>query len=366
MGPILTAVTVTAAIAVALAVLLTLAERVFVQSGPVRLSVNDGEPAEVSSGAPLLQVLRGADIFVPSACGGRGTCGTCKVKVTKGGGPLLPTEKILLTPAEMEGSMRLSCQVKVRGDTAVELPASMLEATELTTVVEKLEKLNYDTRRVVLKFQGDVNFEFVAGQYVQLEIPPHDGSAEPVQRAYSIASPPTEGGRIELIIRLVPYGIATTFVHELMLEGDNIAVNGPHGEFQLHDTPAEAVFIAGGSGIAPFEAILADMAVKGSKKKVTLIFGAVSKRDLYDTDKLKAYENEIENYTFVPALAAPRKVDEREGETGLVTDVAKRLLGDMTGMEAYLCGSPGMIDACIKALVDAGIKEEEIYYDKFG
>lgn len=365
MGPVVTAVGVLVGLGAFLALILVLAERKLVRSGPVRLRINDADPLEVAGGEPLLSVLRERKIFIPSACGGRGSCGLCKVRILEGGGPVLPTETPHLTPEEIENRVRLSCQVKVREDMAIEIPAQLLEVEEYEARVEAIEELTYDIRRVRLAFDPGVEFRFRAGQYVQIETPIYDGLGEPVYRAYSISSPPQETGAIELIIRKVPRGICTTFIHELLLVGDRLKLNGPYGEFYLRETPAEAVFIAGGSGLAPFESILADMVARGLRKKVTLFFGAVSRRDLYDVERLEAYCDRLEGFSFVPALSKPAPEDAWTGETGLITDVVARHYESMEGMEAYLCGSPGMIDACVKVLTQKGVPEDRIYYDKF-
>ncbi len=365
MGDVLTAVGVLVGLGAILALILVMAERKLVHSGPVRLTINDADPVEVPGGEPLLSVLRERKIFVPSACGGRGSCGLCKVTVRSGGGPVLPTEIPHLSPEEIEERVRLACQVKVRGDTAIEIPAHLLEVEEYEVRVEAIEELTYDIRRLRLAFGPGVAFRFRAGQYVQIETPIYDGLGEPVYRAYSISSPPQGTGAIELIIRKVPRGICTTYVHELLLVGDRLTLNGPYGEFYLRDTPAEAVFIGGGSGLAPFESMLADMAERGIRKKVTLFFGAVARRDLYDLERFAAHEKAVPGFRFVPALSDPAPDDGWDGETGLITEVVGRSYGDMAGMEAYLCGSPGMIDACVRVLTAKGVAEDSIFYDKF-
>lgn len=365
MGDVLTAVGVLVGLGAILALVLVVAERRLVHSGPVRLTINDADPVEVPGGEPLLSVLRERKIFVPSACGGRGSCGLCKVRILEGGGPVLPTETPHLSPEEIKDRIRLACQVKVRGDTAIEIPAHLMEVEEYEVRVEAIEELTYDIRRLRLAFGSGVAFRFRAGQYVQIETPIYDGLGEPVYRAYSISSPPQDTDAIELIIRKVPRGICTTFVHELLLVGDRLRINGPYGDFYLRETPAEAVFIAGGSGLAPFESILADMAARSVRKKVTLFFGAVSRRDLYDLERLHAYRERLPGFSFVPALSHPDPEDDWQGETGLITDVVARHYGSMEGMEAYLCGSPGMIDACVGVLTEKGVPEDRIFYDKF-
>ncbi len=359
------AVAVLSALGAALALVLVWTERLLGARGSVALRINEAAPTQVAAGQDLLSLLRERGVFVPSACGGRGSCGLCKVQVLEGGGPLLPTEEPHLSAPEREQGWRLACQIKVRTDLAVRVPEPLLGVREYTVTVEAIEALTHDIRRVRLSFEPGVAFRFRAGQYVQLETPVYDGLAEPVYRAYSIASPPSRTDAIDLIIRKVPRGICTTYVHELLLVGDRLRISGPFGDFYLRDTPAEAVFIAGGSGLAPFESILADMAERGMRKKATLFFGAVSRRDLYDLDRLESFQKAIPAFRFVPALSHPDPEDGWEGETGLITDVVARHYGSMEGMEAYLCGSPGMIDACVRVLTRKGLAEDRIYYDKF-
>jgi len=365
MFDVLTATGVLIGLCAFLALLLVIAERTLKSGGPTRLTVNDDPPRLVDGGDPLLGVLKEQGIFIPSACGGRGSCGMCKVVVESGGGPLLPTETPHLTPEEREQGVRLSCQLKLREDMAIRIPPELLEVEEYTATVSAVEEATYDIRRLRLALAPDSQFSFQAGQYIQLEAPIYDGLAEPAYRAYSLSSSPHSPGELEVLIRKVPRGICTTFVHELLVAGDSVKLNGPYGEFTLRDTSAEAVFIAGGSGMAPFESILADMAERRIDKKVTYFFGAVARRDLYDLDRMAGFEHTVPGFRFVPALSKPAEDDAWQGETGLITDVVARHYDSMAHMEAYLCGSPGMIDACIQVLADKGLKSENIFYDKF-
>ena len=365
MGGVATAILVLAGLGAFLAALLVLAEKKISAKGPAGVSINGAEPLEVPGGEPLLSALKTRGIFIPSACGGRGSCGLCKVRVTEGAGPLLPTETPHLSEKEISESVRLSCQIKTRGDMKLEVPPALLEIEEYPVTVSSIRDVTYDTRKVRFTFDPSVKFAFRAGHYVQVETPIYDGLGEPVYRAYSIASSPSDAGSLDLIIRKVPRGICTTYVHELLLEGDRLKVNGPYGEFFLRETPAEAVFIAGGSGLAPFESILHDMAERKIRKKVTLFFGAVSRRDLYDQELLGLLEERLPEFKVVPALSRPAPEDAWTGATGLITDVVARHYGPMEGMEGYLCGSPGMIDACIKVLTSKGIAQDRIYFDKF-
>jgi Na+-transporting NADH:ubiquinone oxidoreductase subunit F len=206
---------------------------------------------------------------------------------------------------------------------------------------------------------------FKPGQYIQFETPAYGKTPEPVYRAYSMASSPTVEGSVELIIRLVPNGICTTFVFEVMKEGDEIKINGPYGEFYLRETDREIIFIAGGSGIAPIRGILLHMVETGSKRRATFFYGANELRDLYLVEQMRSFEERLPNFTYVPALARPNPQDDWQGETGLVTEVIDRHVPDASSQEVYLCGGPNMIDAAVELLEKKGLTEDRTFYDKF-
>jgi Na+-transporting NADH:ubiquinone oxidoreductase subunit F len=192
--------------------------------------------------------------------------------------------------------------------------------------------------------------DYVPGQYVQLRCPAYDGNEE-VFRAYSIASDPAERNVVELVIRLVPGGICTTWCFENLGEGDEVVINGPYGEFRLSDTEAPIVFIAGGSGIA--------------RRKAAFYFGANLVKELCLIEEMRAFEEQLDDFSFVPVVARPAEDEKWGGETGLVTEAVERAFGDLAGHEGYLCGSPGMIDAAVEMLKKLGMSEESIFYDKF-
>ena len=163
----------------------------------------------------------------------------------------------------------------------------------------------------------------------------------------------------------MPEGICTTWVFDVLKEGDEVALSGPYGEFRLAEGGAPALFIAGGSGMAPIWSILRDMREKGNPRKAWYIFGALTREDLFFLEEMGKLEGELGGFTFIPALSREPEGEGWEGERGLVTDVVKRRIPDLAGFEAYLCGSPGMIDACVKVLTESGVPEEKIYFDKF-
>jgi Na+-transporting NADH:ubiquinone oxidoreductase subunit F len=209
---------------------------------------------------------------------------------------------------------------------------------------------------------GDITF--TAGQYMQLESPEYKGH-DSVMRAYSLSSVPSDNSHVELIIRLVPDGICTTWVFEHFQEDDEAFMSGPYGDFKLSDTDAPIIFIAGGSGMAPIWSILRDMKEKGIDRKATYFFGALTQKDLFYVDELRELEKEMPNFKFVPALSNEPEDSDWEGERGLITEVVDRHFEDTSEHEGYLCGSPGMIDASVEVLTGNGMPETRVYYDKF-
>ena len=362
---VFTTTTIITAIGVFLAGLLTLAERFLLNYGICKIVVNGEKTYEIKGGNHLLGSLQQHDIFIPSACGGRGTCGLCKVAVLEGGGPLLPTETPYLTAEEIENHFRLSCQVRVRNDLNILIPEELFSIREYHAKVIRIKDLTYDTKYLSLGLAEGETVDFVAGQYIQLMIPTYGKVKEEVYRAYSVASPQTLKTQIDLIIRRVPQGISTTYVFDYLKEGDSITFNGPYGDFFLRDNSREIIYIAGGSGLGPIKSMLHKMAEEGIDRKATFFFGCVSEKDLYFVDEMKEFEDRVPKFKFVPALSNPEANDGWQGETGLITEVVDRHIKEDGEYEAYLCGSPGMIDASIKVLKSKGIPEEHIFFDKF-
>jgi Na+-transporting NADH:ubiquinone oxidoreductase subunit F len=352
-------------ISVALALLMVIADATVGNYGNVKITINNDTVLEVEGGQPLLKALTGEGIFIPSSCGGRGSCGLCKVQVLEGAPDYLPTELPHLTPEEKEQNVRISCQIKVKNDLSIQIPEELFLVKQFTTKVDSIRDLTHDIKEVRLKLIEPKGIEMKAGQYVQFEVPEYELTDESVYRAYSMASPPSQKDCVELEIRLVPNGICTTYVHQHLKEGDEVFINGPYGEFFLRDTDRDIIFIAGGSGMAPIKSILLNMAETGNQRKAQYFFGARSKRDLFLLDEMKELETKMANFKFVPALSEPQAEDNWDGEVGLITDVVHRMVEKAPDAEAYLCGSPGMIDACIKVLTDLGVPEEHIYFDKF-
>ena len=322
-------------------------------------------------GSPLLGTLASQGVFVPSACGGRGSCGACKVKVLSDVGPHLPTEMPYLSPAEIASNTRLACQVKLKKDIEIELPEELFSVKKFRATVERMVDLTYDIKEVLFRLDDPADIEFVSGQYVQIVVPPYGDVKESVQRAYSMSSRPGDASHVELLIRLVPGGLATTWVHKFLKTGEKVELVGPFGEFRVHDTPAAMVCVAGGSGMAPFKSMFHDLRERGSfpEKDIWYFFGARTTRDMFYLDELRQLEKEWPRFHFVPALSEPRPEEDWKGDTGLITDVLDRYIKDRIpkekGLEGYLCGSPGMINACIGVMTRNGIREQDIFFDKF-
>lgn len=388
-------------IAATLAALLVIAQRYLADYGECEIDINGDRTLSVDGGSSLLEGLTQNEIFVPSACGGRGTCAYCKLKVVEGGGPIVPVEEPYLSPEEREQGMRLSCQVKIRNDIRVEIPAELLSVRQYTCTCVRIRDLTHDIKEFRFELGDPPEISYTAGQYVQLYCPPYDNTGD-VYRAYSIASNPAEKNVIDLQIRLVPGGICTTWCFEYLKEGDEVRINGPYGEFRLSDTDAPMIFVAGGTGMAPIECMLNHMRNTGNRRHATYFFGVNRTDELFHRDAMHRFEKDLPNFRYVPVVAQPGEDSGWTGETGLVTEALERNLrlvasapagerngqdarstgearaaGSGTGVspvrrgadpstsEAYLCGSPGMIDASIAVLTKLGLREENIFYDKF-
>jgi Na+-transporting NADH:ubiquinone oxidoreductase subunit F len=362
---VLTAVGVVSAIGAGLAAVLVVSEHFFANYGPCSITVNDERELTVDGGKNLLSVLTAEKLFIPSACGGRGTCGLCKLKVLEGAGLLLPTEEPYLDKDERASNVRLACQVKVRENLKIEIPRELLAIREYTCKCADIQDLTHDMKQFRFELVEPKSIDYVPGQYVQLLTPVYEKSSEEVYRAYSISSDPSDKNAIELIIRLVPGGICTTWCFNYLKVGDQVRMNGPYGDFRLSGTEAPIIFIAGGSGMAPIKCMLHEMRNTGSQRKARYYFGANKVRELCLTDLMRQFESDLADFKFIPIVASPDEDENWDGQRGLVTEAVERDMTDAAECEAYLCGSPGMIDAAIKVLKRLGVTENHIFYDKF-
>lgn len=363
---ILYAIAGISAISTLLSAVIVLMEKYINNYGECTIVINDNERIiKIQGGGSLLTSLSQNDIYIPSACGGKATCGLCKVQVLEGGGIMLPTEEPYLDKGDRELNMRLSCQVKVKGDMKIVVPRELFSIRAFKTEVENIEDLTYDIKLFRLKLLEPGAIEFKAGQYIQVESKPYGKIKESAIRAYSMSSIPTEKDHVELIVRLVPGGVCTTFLHEHLKLGDTLNITGPYGEFYIREGADTLVFIAGGSGLAPIKSMILDLILKNTDKKMIFFFGARSKKDLFYYEFFRELEEKHGNFTYYPALSHPDEGDDWVGDRGLITDVVSKYVPDGINKQAYLCGSPGMLKACIEVLKKMGFSDDTIFYDEF-
>jgi Na+-transporting NADH:ubiquinone oxidoreductase subunit F len=350
-----------------LAVFLVIAEHFLANYGECTITINKKQTLHVQGGASLLTSLKSKKIYLPSACGGRGTCAYCKCQVLEGGKTILPTEESLLTQDEIDAHIRLSCQIKVKNDLHIIIPEGLFQIKEFRARISEIKNLTYDIKLLHLQLLDPGEIYFTSGQYIQLQNKPYEKVKGMTSRAYSIASKNTDLHEIDLMVRLVPEGIVTSWIHQYLKEGDEVTFTGPMGNFHLHEGESEIIMIAGGSGMAPMVSILEELVRMKTHRKVTYFFGAVAKKDLFYVDEMERFEREILDFTFVPTLSQPESDDNWHGTTGLITVPVNDFLEkiDTDTAQAYLCGSPGMINACIHVLSEGGITNDRIFFDPF-
>lgn len=391
-----------------LVAVILLARARLVQSGDVTISINnDPEKAiVVAAGGKLLNALSSEKVFVSSACGGGGTCGQCVVKILEGGGTILPTELTHISKREAREGTRLSCQVAVKEDMKIEIPAEVFGIRKWTCKVRSNHDVATFIKELVLELPADEDLDFRAGGFIQIECPPHqlsyaDFDIEPqykpewdkhnlwrfhskveaeVVRAYSMANCPEEKGIIMLNVRIAtppprapegtPPGAMSSYMYSLK-PGDEVTISGPFGEFFAKDTEAEMVFVGGGAGMAPMRAHLFDQLERlQSKRKISFWYGARSVCEMFYTEDFDRLAHEHENFAWHVALSDPLPDDDWSGSTGFIHQV---LLDQYLNKhpapedcEYYICGPPLMLQAVLKMLDDIGVESGNILYDDFG
>ncbi len=351
-----------------LAVIISISEKYLNNYGECKLDINDGSKEfVVDGGTNLLTTLANNKLFIPSACGGKATCGLCKIQIFEGAGPFLPTEEPYITQAEREQGFRLACQIKVKSDMKLGIPEELFNIKEYITSVEKITDLTHDIKELKLRLPEGEKVNFKAGQFMQIYTEPYDKVQEEVFRAYSISSPPQDEGTIEFVVRLVPEGLATTYVHDHLKEGQKLKLSGPYGDFYYRGNCDTMVMVAAGSGLAPMRSLVYDNLAKNVDVDMVFYFGARSQEDLYYVEEFNKLAEENDNFRFIPTLSRPK--EGWDGETGRVTDLLERDFADGTGAErkeAYLCGSPGFLKSVNDVLAKKGFdKDTQIYYDEF-
>ena len=388
-------------------VLIILAARSkLVASGTVAVLVNEDREVRLPVGVKLMSGLADADLFVPSACGGGGTCGQCKVRVLAGGGAALPTEMSLLNKREVANHYRLSCQVTVKQDMRIQVPDEVFGVSKFRCRVASNRNVASFIKELVLEIPPGAQLEFRAGGYIQIECPPHDlryadfaideqfreewdrykvwryesHVTKSVSRAYSMANYPLEHGIIKLNVRIatpppgsddkVPPGIMSSYIFGLQ-PGDEVLVSGPFGDFLARETDNEMVFIGGGAGMAPMRAHIFDqLRRRQTKRKMSFWYGARSLKETFYVDEFNNLEQENENFCWHIALSEPLPEDDWTGYTGFIHKVLydQYLVNHPApeDCEYYLCGPPMMNTAVIKMLTDLGVTKDNIMLDDFG
>jgi Na+-transporting NADH:ubiquinone oxidoreductase subunit F len=391
-------------VAIALLILWFIAR--MVPRGNVHILVNGERDLVTPIGGRLLGTLADNGVFVPSACGGGGTCGQCRVKVLKGGGELLPTEASLISKKEAREHERLACQVTVFQDLEVRVSDDVFGVKKWECTVRSNRNVATFIKELVLELPPGETMDFRAGGYVQLECPPHDLSystmeidaqyrgdwerfglfeleahvKEPTTRAYSMASYPLENEIILLNVRIatpppdkhgkVPPGIMSSYIFNLR-PGDKIVASGPYGEFFARETDAEMVFIGGGAGMAPMRSHILDQLKRlHSKRRISFWYGARSLREAFYVEEFDELAARHENFTWHLALSEPLPGDNWAGPVGFIHDVLyEHYLKDHRApedCEYYLCGPPLMVGAVTHLLDELGVEKENVLFDDFG
>jgi len=378
-----------------------------VPSGEVKLIINDNEEKalEVQVGGKLLNLLFDRKIYVPSACGGRGTCGECRVVVRDGGGDLLPSERGKLSRRQIREDFRLSCQLTVKRDLRLDLPPALFSAKKLECTVRSNRNVASFIKELVLELPEGEDLDFRAGGYIQTEVGPHtvryrdfdideafrpewdrynlwqyvSEVKEPVSRAYSMANYPEEKGIIMLNVRIAsppprvsdaPPGKMSSYLFNLK-PGDRVTVAGPFGQFFAKETDNEMVFIGGGAGMAPMRSHIFDQLKRlHSSRKISFWYGARSLKEMFYIEDFDRLAEEHDNFRWFTALSDPLPEDDWQGYTGFIHQVLyDHYLKDHPApedCEYYVCGPPMMLIAVLNLLDGLGVEPENILYDDFG
>ncbi len=341
------------------------ANRYLANYGTCKLYINEGEPLEVEGGQSLLAALYGQKIFIPSACGGQGTCGECKVRVLEGGGQILPTELQHISKPQARAGLRLACQVKVRSDLKLEVPEEYLSVQEFETEVISARKLTHDMAEVRFKLIEPDHIEFRAGQYIQIKVPDPDSADGFVFRAYSISSKPSEHDQVEVVVRQIPGGKGSTYVHNMKV-GDKVRLTGPYGKFKLNeDEDCHLLLVGGGAGMAPMKCLITHCLETTPNRPIELYFGARGPKDLFYVEEFEQLSKEYPNFKVLWALSDLQEGEEWDGPTGFIHIHVDKHYNPPPKRQVFLCGPPPMINAVMTVLEEKGLEEDEIFYDKF-
>lgn len=420
MSTLIAAVGIFLGITLLLVTILLVAKKYLVKSGDVNININDSENVKTSAGKSLLSTLADSNIFLSSACGGKGSCGQCKVQVPEGGGQILPTEAVHFTRKEMKEDWRLACQVKVKEDMKILVPASALDVKEWECEVISNKNVATFIKEFIVALPPGEHMNFVPGSYAQIKIPTYSMdydkdidktligdeylpawekfglfglkcvNTETTVRAYSMANYPAEGDRIMLTVRIAtpPFkpkpevgfmdvmpGIASSYIFTLK-PGDKVIMSGPYGDFHpIFDSKAEMMWIGGGAGMAPLRAQIMHMTktLKTTDRVMNYFYGARALNEVFYLDDFLQLEKEFPNFKFHLALDRPDPAADAAGvkyTPGFVHQVIyDTYLKDHPNpedIEYYMCG-PGPMSAAVNKMLDSlGVDPESIHYDNFG
>ncbi len=407
---ILLSIAIFLTIILALVLVLLYARKKLIPQGNVKLTINEEKELEVSPGSTLLATLSNSEIFLPSACGGGGTCAMCKCQVFEGGGSILPTETDFFTRKEAQNYWRLGCQVKVRNDMKLGIPEEVMGIKKWECEVISNKNVATFIKEFVVKLPEGEDLDFQSGGYIQIDVPKVEvnfkdisveeefrdewdqfnmwdlkmKNTEPTYRAYSMANYPKEGNIVKLNIRIatppwdrskgafqnVNPGVCSSYIFSLK-PGDKITISGPYGEFFIKETDREMMYIGGGAGMAPLRSHIFHLFhTLKTGRKVTYWYGARSKREVFYEDEFREIEKKFPNFKFYLALSEPKEEDKWDGLTGFIHQVVyNEYLSkheEPEEIEYYLCGPPMMNDAVQKMIYDLGIPDEMLAFDDFG
>ena len=393
-----------------LVLILNFAESRLLPKGDVTIKINGNDDKSIVTrpGSTLLSALAGKSIFLPSACGGGGTCALCKCQVIEGGGEILPTETGHINRNEAKDNWRLACQVKIKEDMNIHVPDEIFNIRKWECIVRSNKSVATFIKELVLELPQGEKLDFTAGGYIQIDIPEYEKMSfkdfdieeeyhpdwdkfniwdlnckndEPEFRAYSMANHPAEGNRVMLNVRIatpppplwndVPPGIASSYIFNLK-PGDKVTISGPYGEFFIKEkSEREMVYIGGGAGMAPMRSHLFHLFhTEKTNRKVSFWYGARSKREMFYDEDFVDIKSKFDNFKYIVAMSDPQPEDNWTGPTGFIHSVLLEEYlknhDDPTEIEYYMCGPPPMIDALENMLDSLGVEPEMIAYDSFG
>lgn len=403
MSVILASAAVFSGIILSLTLILLFALKKLVSQKEVTVLINDEKELNISPGSTLLSALAQQNIFIPSACGGGGTCAMCKCKVIEGGGEILPTEKTHISNKEAKQHFRLACQVKVRQNMKVEVPEEIFSIKQFSATVVSNHNVSTYIKYLNMNIDDEQTLKFKAGGYIQISVPKGEYNfkdfiiddeykeewdkynlwsnkavvGENVFRAYSMANHPAEGNKVALTIRIappplntsLPAGLCSSYVFNLK-PNDKVSFSGPYGEFFIKDTDREMVYIGGGAGMAPMRSHLFHLFhTLNTKRKVSFFYGARSLKENFLAEEFIDIEKKYPNFKYTLALSDPKPSDNWQGAKGFIHQVAfdtyLKNHEDPSEIEYYLCGPPMMVNSVVAMLHDLGVDDEMIAFDAF-